>query len=362
MRLREPADLDTAGSPSTSRVAYAAAHVVANGERDPVIDWDATLALRHRIWDLGLGVAESMDTSQRGMGLSPSQAMDLGRRTVEVARERGGAVLVGVGTDALPPGTARAGDIAEAYLAQIAEVEGCHVVLMASRQLAASASHPEEYLQVYDSVLSRVTQPVVLHWLGDMFDPELSGYWGAKDPAGAVGTIVDFIDHHRDRISGIKVSVLDPAIEVELRSRLPHAVKTFTGDDYNYVDLIAGDESGHSHALLGAFAAIAPYASAALKRLDRGDVAGFRKILGPTETLSRLVFAAPTQFYKVGIAWLAYLNGLQDSFTMLAGFERNRPLAHLGELVVEADKLGYFQNPDLTTSRARAYFERNGVG
>lgn len=367
VELGAPTRLETLTAPPTSRVVYAAAHVVprvpADGGLPAEIDWDSTLGLRHRLWGMGLGVAESMDTSQRGMGLSWRDALELGRRTLVEARSCGGRVVVGVGTDSLDPGPARLTDIRDAYLRQIevVEDEGGEVVMMASRQLAASVSRPDEYVALYADVLERADRPVVLHWLGDMFDPQLTGYWGASRAADAIDTIVALIEQRADRVAGIKVSVLDADVEVELRRRLPAGVRAFTGDDYHYVDLIEGDEQGHSDALLGAFAAVAPFASAALARLDAGDRAGYRAILGPTEALSRLIFSAPTQYYKVGIAWLAYLDGQQDSFSMLDDFQVRRSAEHLGDLVIEAARLGYFRDPDLTAARVSNHFASAGV-
>lgn len=367
--LNDPARLTTATVPATSRTAYAAAHVVADARyastdlARPQIDWEATMGLRRRLWSLGLGVAESMDTSQRGMGLSWQDAMELGTRTLREAKACDGRVVVGIGTDQLPPGPSTLTAIRDAYLEQIELVsaEGGTSVMMASRQLAATAQNADDYLTLYASVLEQTAQPVVLHWLGEMFDPALRGYWGVDGAAKAVDTVAQLLADHADRIDGIKVSVLDADLEIELRRRVPVGVRVYTGDDFHYVDLIAGDGETHSDALLGAFAAIAPFASAALLRLDADDVDGFRKILRPTERLSRLVFAAPTQYYKVGVAWLSYLDGLQDNFRMLAGFETGRPLAHLGELVVEANRIGLFSDPEATSRRAGAYFTVQGI-
>ena len=232
---------------------------------------------------------------------------------------------------------------------------------MASRHLATAASGPDDYLAVYDKVLAQAQRPVVLHWLGTVFDPALDGYWGHRDPNTAMDTVVDVIVAHAERVRGIKVSLLDPALEIRLRQRLPDGVRVYTGDDYNYVDMIAGDDDGHSDALLGAFAALGPYASAAFARLDAGDIAGFREILAPTEPLSRLIFAAPTQYYKVGVAWLAYLNGQQSHFRMIGGFEAGRTLVHLAALVREADGIGLFVDPESTARRASAYFAVHGI-
>lgn len=369
VRLGRPRALDTSSTPPTSRSVYAASHVVANpllasaGATGDQIDWDTTLRLRHDLWALGLGVAESMDTAQRGMGLDWSAAKELAMRTLADAQSVGGRVVVGVGTDQLTSASATLGEISDAYIEQVSTIEaaGGEVVLMSSRHLARSGSSPDDYRSVYDAVLASSTRPVVLHWLGTVFDPALTGYWGHTDPAAAMDTVVDIITEHADRIRGIKVSLLDPALEITLRSRMPQDVRVFTGDDYNYVDMIAGDDSGSSDALLGAFAAIGPFASAAFKRLDNGDVKGFREILQPTEALSRLLFAAPTQYYKVGVAWLSYLNGRQDHFKMIGGFETGRSLTHLAELTRAAGTIGLFADPDFTVHRVSEYFATQGI-
>jgi hypothetical protein len=336
--LGPPADLPTSSAPATSREVYAAAHVVADGPQradgTPRIDWEATAAQRHRLWALGLGVAESMDTAQRGMGLDWPLARELAHRT-----------------------------LAEADLELVHDIEdaGGRVVLMASRHLAATANDRSDYLRVYSRVLAEVRHPVVLHWLGPAFDPALAGYWGDPDPARAMDTVVDLVAGHAEAVDGIKVSLLDADLERELRRRVPDSVRVYTGDDYHYTDLIAGDEEGHSHALLGAFSFLAPVAAKALSRLDAGDPEGFRALLSPTEALSRLVFQGPTRFYKVGVAWLAHLCGYQEQFHMVAGLEGSRSPEHLGELLVAADRLGLFPDPDLTAARARAWFSAQGV-
>ncbi|WP_020660497.1 dihydrodipicolinate synthase family protein [Amycolatopsis benzoatilytica] len=367
--LGDPADLAPRSEPAASRMAYAAAHVVA----DPLvasaagtpgqIDWDSTLGLRHRLWDLGLGVAESMDTAQRGMGLDWPAARELGRRTLAEARSRDARVLVGIATDQLPPEAAGLAAIQDAYLEQLDAIEssGGQVVLMASRHLAKAARSEDDYLAVYSAVLKEARRPVVLHWLGSVFDPALAGYWGHADPAAAMPVVRGLIDSHRDSVRGIKVSLLDADLERDLRRQLPDGVQLFTGDDYHYTDLIAGDGQHHSDALLGAFAVVGRHASAALARLDSGDEAGFRDILAPTETLSRLVFAEPTRYYKVGVAWLAYLSGAQSHFRMIAGFETGRSLGHLGDLVRAADAVGLFPDPESAAHRASAYFAVHGI-
>jgi hypothetical protein len=369
LTMREPASLATASTPPRSRAVYAAAHVVADPRfagptTEPNhIDWETTLQLRRRIWALGLGVAESMDTAQRGMGLTWDAARELASRSIAESRRLGGSVVVGIGTDQLS-GLASLDQIRDAYIEQIATIEdaGGEVVMMASRDLARAARTPSDYVRVYEQALATARRPVVLHWLGQCFDPALQGYWGFDEPKEAMGVVVDLIAAHPGTVRGIKVSLLDPALEVQLRERVPAPARVFTGDDYNYTDLIAGDGRTHSDALLGAFAAIAPYASAAFARLDAGDEQGFRDVLAPTEPLSRLIFAAPTQYYKVGVAWLAYLNGDQTHFRMLDGFETGRSLVHLGELVRAADRIGLFSDPDFTAHRARAYFAVHGIG
>lgn len=362
-----PAELVTGTAPAASRVVYAAGHVVADPLRAaagaPVaVDWDATMGVRHELWRLGLGIAESMDTAQRGMGLDATTALELGRRTVAEAAAVGGAVVVGIGTDQLPPGRASLAAIGDAYLQQLETIEsaGGSVVVMASRQLAASATSPEDYLAVYGRVLAAARRPVVLHWLGSMFDAQLAGYWGDEDPDAAAETVLALIAANAQAVAGIKVSLLDAEREVALRRRLPAGVRLFTGDDFNYAELIAGDALGHSDALLGAFSAVPRFASAALVRLDAGDAAGFREILDPTVPLSRLLFEAPTQYYKFGVAWLSYLGGGQSHFRMIGGFETGRSVLHLAGLVEAGFGIGLFADPELAAHRASAYFA--GIG
>lgn len=369
-QIAAPAQLQTSTTAPTSRSVYAAAHVVADpvracaGAGPEQIDWAATLELRRRLWSLGLGVAESMDTAQRGMGLDWTGARELALRTLADARTRGGGVVVGVATDQLRGPDASLEQIRDAYLEQVTDIEaaGGSVVMMASRHLARTAAGPDDYLKVYDAVLTEATRPVVLHWLGAVFDPALAGYWGFDEPKAAMTTVAGLIAAHLDTVRGIKVSLLDPALEIQLRDLIPAPARVFTGDDFNYVDLILGEGSRNSDALLGAFAAVPQFASAAFARLDRGDEEGFRSVLAPTVPLSRLVFEAPTQYYKVGVAWLTYLDGYQDHFRMVAGFETGRSLAHLAALVRSAGALGLFADPEFTAARARAYFAAHGIG
>jgi hypothetical protein len=354
-----------------SRVAYAAAHVVADplASNDPwltpAIDWDTTLKFRHRLWDLGLGVAEAMDTAQRGMGLGWSEAQELIRRAQAEARTRPDALIAyGAGTDHLAPGpdvTIEA--IIAAYEEQIGFVEGQggRVILMASRALAAVAKSPDDYARVYGRILSQVRQPVILHWLGEMFDPALQGYWGRADHEAAMDVCLDVIAAHADKVDGIKISLLSKEKEIAMRRRLPASVRMYTGDDFNYAELIAGDEAGHSDALLGIFDAIAPAASAALAALGRGSENEFYELLEPTVPLSRHIFSAPTRFYKTGVVFLAYLNGLQEHFSMIGGQQSTRSLQHLSELFRLADKASVLADPELAISRMRRVLAVHGV-
>jgi hypothetical protein len=367
IELAAPADLETGSAPPRSRIVYAAGHVVADpllaSAASSAIDWDATLKIRHELWGLGLGIAESMDTAQRGMGLGPKEALTLARRTLAEARTVGGSVVVGIATDQLAPGPHPLKDIAEAYIEQLADIEdaGGSVVMMASRNLALSAKGPDDYLEVYGKVLDAAQRPVILHWLGSMFDPALDGYWGHSSIPDASETVLALIENKEDKVAGIKISLLDKDHEVSFRRRLPEGVRLFTGDDFNYADLIAGDEQGHSDALLGAFAAVPRFASAAFAKLDRGDVTGFRQILEPTVPLSRLIFEAPTQYYKVGVVWLSYLTGWQNHFRMLAGFESGRSVMHLADLFESANSIGLFPDPETSAARASAYFRAQGL-
>lgn len=367
--LRDPADLPSTAEPPRMRVAYAAAHVVADSRyactsaAPGCVDWDATLRQRLRLWELGLGVAEAMDTAQRGMGIQWPDVKRLVAETLSAGREVGGATVVGVATDTMGDEIPTIGRIIDAYLEQLSFVEdlGGTAVIMASRQLAAAAQGPDDYLKVYDAVISQARRPVLLHWLGTDFDPSLTGYWGRVGSTAAMEVVLDLIRMREQRIEGIKISLLDPELEIAIRCSVPDAVKVFTGDDFNYVDLIAGSDGRHSHALLGAFAAIAPIARAALGSLDDGDMADYRNLLGPTLPLSRLIFEAPTWYYKTGIVWLAYLQGHQSHFRMLGGLESGRSVSHLLDVFSEADKLGLFCDPELTAARLSAYLSVNQI-
>lgn len=364
--------------PQWNRVAFAAAHVVADPRAavDPwlgtAIDWDATLAYRRHLWAYGFGVAEAMDTAQRGMGLDWPTSLELIRRSVAQARTvQGAIVFAGAGTDHLAPGPGvTLDDVIAAYETQCAAIEsaGGRIILMASRALAASARSEDDYAHVYDRVLAQVREPVILHWLGEMFDPALAGYWVgagglAADPdhRRATDVCAEVIRRHAAKVDGVKVSLLEAAKEIALRDRLPTGVRMYTGDDFNFAELIGGDARGHSDALLGIFDCIAPVASAALTALAAGDRARFDALLAPTVPLSRHVFAAPTRFYKTGVVFLAWLNGHQSHFTMVGGQQSARSVMHLAQLFRLADAAGLLRDPDLAVARMRAFLEVNGA-
>ena len=369
-RIGPPSVFRAPAAPITSRVAYSAAHVVCDplADTDPItqshIDWDTTLHYRRYLWSLGLAVAEAMDTAQRGMGLSWPLAQELIRRSVTEARAVGGAIACGAGTDQLVPrANLTLDDVTAAYEEQCAYIEGVggRIVLMASRALAACATSADEYVHVYDHILRQVRAPVILHWLGDMFDPALAGYWGSHDLDRAMDTCLHIIGDHAHTIDGIKISLLDKEREIAMRRRLPPGVKMYTGDDFNYAELIWGDEHGYSHALLGIFDAIAPAASAALQALDQGDWDSYEAILAPTVPLSRHIFQTPTYAYKTGVVFLAYLNGHQDHFRMLGGAESARSIVHLAELFVLADRAGVLRDPAQATRRMRHVLALAGI-
>ncbi|MGI8913940.1 MAG: dihydrodipicolinate synthase family protein [Chloroflexota bacterium] len=348
--------------PPKSRVAYAAAHVVCDPRADvdpssaTVLDWEATLAYRRYLWSLGFGVAEAMDTAQRGMGLGWERCQELIRRSVAEARAMGGLIACGAGTDHLVPSRSTTiADVITAYEEQCSVVEatGSRIILMASRALAACAAGADEYLRVYDRILAQVAQPVILHWLGDMFDPALAGYWGSADRDCAMDACLQVISEHRTKVDGIKISLLDRDREVAMRQRLPAGVRMYTGDDFNYPELIAGNKQGHSDALLGIFDAIAPVAAAALGALDCGDTERYQQLLAPTVPLSRHIFQAPTRFYKTGIVFMAYLNGYQSHFRMVGGQESARSIVHLSELFVLADAAGLLLDSARAAERFR---------
>jgi hypothetical protein len=351
------------------------------GSGEEVIDWESTMRFREHLWAHGFGVAEAMDTAQRGMGLSWAQARELIARSADRARQirveqaggggaggvaAGGAdegrrvgggvaaLACGAGTDQLADGESYpVPRIVEAYAEQIGFVQssGADVIVMASRALAASARGPRDYLDVYGELLRQAERPVILHWLGEAFDPALRGYWGSTEFGAAAGTVLELIERSEGKVDGIKLSVLDADREVALRRRLPTGVRLYSGDDFNYAELIRGDAQGHSDALLGAFAAITAPAAAALAALDQGDLAGYDAAMAPTVPLSRLIFEPPTFHYKVGVAFLAWLNGFQPQFAMLGGLQRRRPARHLLRVFELAAAARALTDPDLAVER-----------
>jgi hypothetical protein len=364
--LGAPSMLPVQAAPPKTRVAFAAAHVVADPLADvspwqqAAIDWDVTLAYRRYLWRLGLSVAEAMDTAQRGMGLDWAASQELIRRSLEAARADGvlDRIACGAGTDHVATGTVD--EIVAAYEEQCSFVEkhGGRIILMASRALAQSARGPEDYARVYDRVLSQVRAPVIIHWLGDMFDPALAGYWGSPDLDAASETCLAVIAANASKVDGIKVSLLDAQREIALRERLPRGVRMYTGDDFNYPRLI---ESG-SDALLGIFDAIAPAAAAALAALDAGDERRYEEVFAPTVALSRHIFQAPTRFYKTGLVFLAYLNGYQAHFRMVGGQESARSVIHLSEVVRLADGAGLLVDPEMAAQRMQCVLSLAGIG
>ena len=351
-----------------ARIVYSAAHVVADPftENDPTgraaVDWQKTLEFRHYLASLGLGIAEAMDTAQRGMGLDWGGALELIKRTRQDLPEA--RVANGCGTDHLNPADARSiDDVIRAYLEQVEAIQklDARIILMASRALARVAKSPADYITVYDRVLQACDHPVILHWLGDMFDPQLKGYWGSDSFDDALETSLEVIARNVKKVDGIKISLLNKDKEIIMRRRLPEGVKMYTGDDFNYPELIAGDAQGYSHALLGIFDPLAPAAAHAVTLLGQGDVAGFRAVLDPTVPLSRLIFRAPTQFYKTGVVFLAWLNGFQDHFIMLGGAQAMRPLPYFCEVFRLADQAGLLRNPELALDRMKKLLILYGV-
>ncbi len=377
-RLHGPGQFVTATAPSQfNRIAYSAAHVVAdpraagNPWLDCAVDWDATIAYRCHLWSLGLGVAEAMDTAQRGMGMDWKASFELIRRSVAAAQDMPGALLAsGCGTDQLlPDGARNLEDVIRAYEEQMAAIEGVggKLILMASRALARVAQSPTDYEKVYDRCLSQAREPVIIHWLGDAFDPALKGYWGSTDPAKAVDTALGVIAANAAKVDGIKISLLDDTIEIAMRRRLPAKVRMYTGDDFNFAPLISGDGEGqlpnhqHSDALLGIFDAIAPAASAALLALAQDDQKKFNAILAPTVPLSRHIFRKPTWYYKTGVTFMAWLNGYQEHFVMVGGQQSARALPHLAELFRLADSAGLLLKPDLAIARMKTLLALHGI-
>jgi len=364
--VREPNRFERPKRPFT-RKALAAAHVVADplSAKEPwldaAIDWDATLAYRRHLWSWGFGVAEAMDTAQRGMGLDWSNSLELIRRTVA---EGGGAVASGAGTDHLPSGNHPVEKIVAAYEEQCAAIEklGGRIILMASRALAACAKSPDDYGRVYDRILSQVKEPVIIHWLGEMFDPALEGYWGKKDHLAAMDICLSVLQRNSSKVDGIKVSLLDKDKEIVMRRKLPKGVRMYTGDDFNFAELIEGDAQGYSDALLGIFDSIAPAASQALSFLSADRKAEYHEVLAPTVPLSRHIFKAPTRFYKTGVVFMAWLNGHQNHFVMVGGQQSARNVLHLAELFRLADAAGLLSDPPLACARMKQLLATHGCG
>lgn len=352
-----------------SRTVYAAAHVVPRTTADNVpgapadLDWDATLAFRHHLWSWGLGVADAMDTAQRNMGLDTVATRELVSRSAAEARSVNGSLVVGVNTDHVDEPVISLQAVIDAYKEQLhfTEDAGASVVLMASRHLARAARTAEDYLRVYSEVLASAGAPVILHWLGSAFDPELGAYFGSADTEAASTTLLKIIADAPDKVAGVKMSLLDADSERSVRARLDEPARMFTGDDFNYVSLIRGDSAGHSDALLGAFAALGPHASAAVQALDADDGDTYERILGPTEALSRQIFAAPTFYYKTGVAFLGWLNGHQPGFSMVGGLHAARSLPHLSEIVRLANGCGALERPELARDRWHALLRTAGV-
>jgi len=374
--LSEPRAFPDKAKGAFNRVAFSAAHVVADPRpaHDPwldcAVDWDSTLRYREYLWDLGMGVAEAMDTAQRGMGLDWPTSLDLIKRAVRAAKAwearngRPALIASGCGTDHLDINAVRSVDeVIRAYEEQMAAIEaaGGRLIVMASRALARIAKSPADYERVYDRVLSQAKEPVIIHWLGEMFDPALAGYWGNADHMQAMQTAIGIINAHAAKVDGVKISLLDKEKEIVMRRQLAKGVRMYTGDDFSYAELIAGDSQGYSDALLGIFDAIAPAASASLTALAAGDRKTFDDILAPTVPLSRHIFRAPTRFYKTGVVFMAYLNGLQDHFVMVGGQQSARSILHLAELFRLADRAGLLRKPDLARERMKTVLALHGM-
>ena len=381
-RLSAPRNFPRKAAGAFSRVAYSATHVVADPLaavdpwQDCAIDWDATIAYRRTLWGLGLGVAEAMDTAQRGMGLDWNTSLELIRRSIEARRDCKGALLAsGAGTDQLAAEAATGlDDVIRAYEEQVAAIEalGGRIILMASRALARVARSPDDYHKVYDRILGQVREPVIIHWLGEMFDPALAGYWGHADHGKAMDVALEIIARNAAKLDGVKISLLDKDKEIAMRRRLPRGggagaaassagVRMYTGDDFNYAELIEGDGAGHSDALLGIFDAIAPAASAALSALARNERSIFHEILAPTVPLSRHIFGAPTRYYKTGVVCMSWLNGHQDHFVMVGGQQSARSIVHLAELFRLADTAGLLRDPELACARMKHLLAVHGL-
>ena len=363
--VREPKQFEKPAGPF-SRVAYAAAHVVADplSAKDPwleaAIDWDATIAYRRHLSSWGFGIAEAMDTAQRGRGLDWANSLELIHRTLESVPEA--VVASGAGTDHLQ-GSASIAEVISGYEMQCAAIEklGGRIILMASRALAARAKSPDDYARVYDRILGQVKEPVIIHWLGEMFDPALAGYWGRKDHYQAMDVCLDVLNRNKNKVDGIKISLLDKDKEIAMRRKLPEGVRMYTGDDFNFAELIEGDAQGYSDALLGIFDSIAPAASQALSFLSQNDKKNYHEVLVPTVPLSRHIFQSPTRFYKTGVVFMAWLNGHQEHFVMVGGQQSARNALHFAELFRLADAAGLLSNPELACKRMKQLLALHGI-
>ena len=359
-------------SVTTNRIAYAAAHVVPDPLRqvnplssESAIDWDATLAYREYLWSMGFKVAEAMDTSQRGMGLDWKTSRELIERSIALAKVTPGADLAcGAGTDQLTDFShITMDDVKKAYIEQIEAVEaaGGRVILMASRALASVAKNRDDYISLYSELIQGCQSPVILHWLGEMFDANLKGYWGSNDVSVNMQTVLDIIGENEAKVDGIKISLLEKEYEFSLRKALPESVKMFTGDDFNYPELIEGDGEYHSHALLGIFDPIAPVAARALEQLALGKNDEYRALMEPTIALSRKIFEAPTQYYKAGVVFLAWLNGHQTHFCMAGGMQSARSISHYCEVFRLADAAGVIKDPLMASQRMKYWLQVHGI-
>lgn len=369
-RMHQPADYPRHPAQFTSRSVYAAAHIVADARADytpgidPPVDWESTVAFRRHLFSYGIGIAEAMDTSERGPGgLSWPQARQLIRLGVAAAHDDGAAVVAGAGTDQLTAARPTLGQIVDAYLEQLefVQAQDSAAVLRASHALVAVATSADDYLEVYRSVLARADKPAIVHWLGTGFDPTLRGYWGHDDPVAAMDVVVQMAQENAAHLMGIKFSLLDEELEKEFRRRLPASMRVFTGDDYGYTNLLLGDGQHHSHGLLGVLDPIAPIASSGFAALDRGDARAFTDIMNRSIPLATKMFEAPADRYKVGTVFLAWLSGHQPHFRMVTGREGMRSLRHLTELFVLADELGLFPDPDLAAHRMSLLLALHGI-
>jgi hypothetical protein len=368
--MHQPVDVPRHPRPFTSRSVFAAPHVVADIRSEytpgvqPPVDWEATMAFRRHLWSFGLGVAEGMDTSERGPGgLDWAQAKELISRGLAEARGAGGAIVCGAGTDQLAPGPHTVGEIVDAYLEQLDHIEsnGGSAVIRASHALVASAEDADDYVETYTRVLGHAQRPVIVHWLGTVFDPTLHGYWGSADIPTAMNTVVQFAHDNASKLRGIKFSLLDADLEKEFRARVPEGVEVFTGDDYGYTELLLGDGKHHSHGLLGVLDPIAPIASQAFAALDAGDEDTFVRHMDSTIPYAVKMFEPPAASYKVGVVFMAWLAGHQDHFRMVTGREGMRSLQHLTDLFVHADSLGLFPDMDLAAHRMRSFLATHGI-